>query len=595
MNKKQGWKRLQRLSIDRKRLSKQALKAEAVTKRHAHRFVVQRLRALRDVRQHIASWILIVGALIGIVALQMTWYQSGYRATAGIEGGTYAEGVEGPIDTLNPLFASTAAEQSASYLLFSRLFDYDATGHLRNDVAKSMTLDESLKTYTITLRDDVHWHDGTNLTADDIVYTVETMKNPEVRAVMRNSWHDVSIKKIDTKTVQFILPASYASFPHALTFAILPKHILADVKPNTLRESTYSVSPVGSGPFKMRLLQTVASIKDSQKIVHLIANEKYYRGAPKLARFELHAYNDGTSLARSLKLGDINAAAGLSVNDEIPAQMTVADVPVGSGVYALFNTKAPQLADVTVRQALQRGTDTAVLRKKVGVADFALDLPFIPAQIESSTLPTKPAVNVDEAKSLLEKAGWKLNGTVRTKNDVALKLKIVTVKDARYKAVSDELTRQWKQLGVGVEATEYDPKTNQQSFAQVVLQPRSYDILINELMIGGDADVYAYWHSSQAQTMGYNFSNYQNGIVDDNLSSARVKNDVTLRARKYTAFASQWLADAPAIGLFQSSLRYAHTKTVAGISSTSVLPTATDRYANIAYWTAERGQVYKTP
>ena len=160
--------------------------------------------------------------------------------------------------------------------------------------------------------------------------------------------------------------------------------------------------------------------------------------------------------------------------------------------------------------------------------------------------------------------------------------------------MADELTRQWKELGVQTQSSEFDPLQNQQSFAQAVLQPRAYDVLVNELVIGGDGDVFAYWHSSQAQSTGYNFSNYQNGLVDDTLASARSSTDQPLRARKYTVFGDQWIKDVPAIGLFQSSLRYAHTKTVGTVDKTKSLPTPIDRYSNVLYWTAERGRVYKT-
>ncbi len=594
MDKKPGWKRFQRLSFDRKSLSKQALKAEALTKRHAHKFVIGRLRTLRDVRQQIASWMLIVGVLIGAVALQLSWYQVGYSKRVGVPGGTYAEAVSGPIETLNPLFASTSAEQSAAYLLFSRLFDYDPTGHLRNDVAKSVEIDSTQKLYTVTLRNDVLWHDETKLTADDIVFTVDLMKNPQVRAAQFASWQGIGIKKINELTVQFSVPAPYSTFPHALSFAILPKHILESVQPTTLRENSFSVTPIGSGPFKLRLLQTIPTIKDRQKIAHLLSWGKYYRGAPKLAHFELHAYNDQSSLARALASGDVNAAAGLAYSDDIPKTAVTENIPLNSGAYALLNMKSPILTDAAVRQALQRGTDTTLLRKKTGLPDFPLDLPFIPSQIQTTTTPAKAPYNLAEANAILENGGWKLQGKARVKAGLVLKLRVVAAKDTRYKAVADELIRQWKQLGIQVESTEFDPLQNQQSFAQAVLQPRSYDILINELVIGGDSDVFAYWHSSQAQSTGYNFSNYQNGLVDDTLSSARSSTDPSLRARKYTVFGEQWLKDVPAIGLFRSSLRYAHTKTVASVVKTNTVPTPVDRYSNILYWTAERGQVYKT-
>lgn len=595
MNDSNGWKKFQKASFNRKRLSKQALRAESLTKKHAHKFVIQRIRALRDVRQHIASWLVMLVALIGVVALQMMWYQKGYKTEAAVSGGTYAEGVQGPIETLNPLYASTDAEQSATQLLFSRLLDYDKTGNLRDDVATNISIDETQKIYTIDLRKDVKWHDGKKLTADDVVYTVDIMKNPETRAVMRNNWIDISVKKVSDFRVEFTLPAPYATFQHALTFAILPKHILSQASPGTLRENTYSISPTGSGPFKLRLLQTISSSKDSQKIVHMNKWKEYYRGTAKLERFELHAYDKAESLPRAVRNGDVNAVAGLAPNDEVPSSLVKQNIPINSGVYAIFNVKSPGLSDVSVRQALQMGSNTAAVREAAGIPNLPLDLPFIPTQIDATELPKKPEYNLAAAKQLLDKSGWKLEKGIRTKDGVALTLRVATIKDATYGAVVDELSKQWKLLGIEVEKTVFDPSLSQGSFAQDVLQPRMFDILINELAIGGDADVYAYWHSSQAQAAGYNFSNYSSDISDDNLASARARIDEDLRNRKYGAFAEQWITDAPAIGLYQSSIRYAHTNGVSGVSASSSLPNAVDRYSDVLYWTAETAQVYKTP
>jgi hypothetical protein len=142
-DEKDGWKRFRRISFDSKTFSKRALKAENTTTRHAHKFVLNKLDSLRNVKRHVVTWLAIIGLLIAGVALQMLWYQQAYRTTAWKSGGTYAEAVQGPINTLNPLYATTPAEQSASRLLFSSLFAYDDTGSLSDDLATSMTVGQN--------------------------------------------------------------------------------------------------------------------------------------------------------------------------------------------------------------------------------------------------------------------------------------------------------------------------------------------------------------------------------------------------------------------------------------------------------------------
>jgi len=590
---KNNWRRFKKLKLNPKHLSRRAKRAEVVTTRHAHKFVLRRLASIRAARRQIINWLALVAVLIVAIALQMAWTHDSYETKAQVAGGTYAEGMLGPIQTLNPLYARSNAELAASKLIFSGLLDYDTTGKLRNDVALSITADSAGKVYTAHLRDDVRWHDGTLLTADDVVFTTAMMRHPDTRATLASSWEQVKVRALDPRTVQFTLPSSYGAFPHALTFPILPKHLLGEVDPGAMMQHSFGISPVGSGPFSLRLLQTVGS--SEEKIVHLSGWESYHRGAPSLARFELHGYAQPADIVKAINEHDINAALDLPSGATIlPDDFTMTTHPLANGVYALLNTRSPVLKDKQIRRALQLGTDVEKVRQVVGDAP-QLDSPVLPSQLLGVTLPQKPALNAAAAQQLLQKAGWKLAGETRTKRGQPLRIELAAVKDARYSAVMNELARQWRELGFEVVQKEFDGRETGQSFAQAVLQPRAYDVLIHELAIGADPDVFAYWHSSQAGALGRNFSSYKSQVADDILVSARLSSDETLRAQKYRAFTRQWLADAPAIGLYQSVMEYAKTARVSSFTGGTTLPSPTERYANVLYWTAEQGNVYKTP
>ncbi len=304
-DEKNSWKRFNRLKFDSRKISRRAKKAETTTTRHARKFVTSKFESLRSSRQHVITWLVIVAVLISAVALQMMWYQDAYRTSAWKEGGSYAEAVDGPITTLNPLYATTGAELSSNRLLFSSLLEYDTTGHLADDLATSIKASEDGKEYTVTMRKDAVWSDGASVSADDIVFTVNTMKSAEARSIMYGNWVDISISKVNDNTVKFSLPSTYASFPHALTFSILPQHVLKDVMPAALRQHTFNVSPVGSGPFILRLLQEAPG--GTHKIANLSANIHYYRGAPKLSRFEIHAFTNRNDMVKALQTGEVSA------------------------------------------------------------------------------------------------------------------------------------------------------------------------------------------------------------------------------------------------------------------------------------------------
>lgn len=589
------WRRLPKMSFNSKDLSRRMKKVEGATVKHARRFVFKRWDSFREVRRRIALWTLAIGLLIGATGLQFYWYQNEYRTSAHAAGGTYAEAVLGPVDTLNPIFAQSSAEEAASELLFSRLLNYDETGTLNYDLANSMTVSEDQLSYTIGIRPDARWSDGLYVQAKDIVFTVNLLKNNATRATI-SGWSGISVEEVNDHTVRFKLPAIYAAFPHALRFLpILPEHVLRDVRPAQLRESTFNTNPVGSGPFSLRLLQSVDNAA-GRKIVHLTKNEMYYKGEAKLDRIQLHVFNDTDSILRALATSEVNAASDLpvmtakSVNTQ---RYQIDNDPINSGVYAILNTTSPTLQDVKVRKALQLATDTGAIRREISENLPALDLPFVAGQLNGS-VPTAPAVNTQEAARLLDEAGWALQGSQRVKDGANLTLNVVTTKNPDFEKALEVLTRQWQQLGVTITTNIVDPRDPAQNVGQDVLQQRRYDVLLYQLTIGGDPDVYAYWHGSQASG-GFNFSNYKNSVSDDALSSARARLEPDLRNAKYITFANQWLADVPAIGLYQSTTQYVHTNSVNAVQDGVTLNSAIDRYNTVRYWTVGERSVFKTP
>jgi ABC-type transport system substrate-binding protein len=120
-------------------------------------------------------------------------------------------------------------------------------------------------------------------------------------------------------------------------------------------------------------------------------------------------------------------------------------------------------------------------------------------------------------------------------------------------------------------------------------------VLLYELEIGADPDVYAYWYSSQANENGKNFSNYKSATADAALASARSRIETDLRNVKYKAFAKQWIDDVPAIGLYQSVAEYVASKKAQGVDENTNLISSNDRYANVLYWSVNQESVYKTP
>ena len=428
------------------------------------------------------------------------------------------------------------------------------------------------------------------------MFTVNLLKNPETRSEI-SGWGSFNVQAVDARTVKFTLPGSYAPFVHTLTFPVLPKHTLGEVKPSELREQAFSQSPVTSGPFALRMLQTVGA-NANKKVAHLVANPRYHAGQARLERFQLYAYATREDIIQGLKTNEISATPEVSYADlpeAVRQSYESRAFTTNDGVYAFFNTGQGILQSTRVRQALSLSINRDVLRKSISRSVAPLDGPVLQEQV-AGALPTVPAQDVKKAKALLDEDGWKMAGDARKKDGQPLELRLVALKGSDFSQTADELAKVWrKELGITVDVRIVDPLDPSQSVIQTVLQPRDFDVLIYRLVLGGDPDVYAYWHSSQATSDGLNFSNYSNVIADDALSGGRSKAAGKYRADRYAAFAKRWIADTPAMPLYQTKTDYIQSRSVSTIATDAKLVAAEDRYANVIYWATEKTSVYKTP
>ena len=592
---KRRW--LPKPNLNHKIIIKHLRKAESATIRHAHQFIVKRWSNVREVQNKVVWWLVIMSLLIIATGLQLMWYKQSYLTTTDGIDGTYAGAVLGPINTLNPLLASTSAEQSASKLMFSSLMKYDKTGHINNDLVTNIKIDSTHTIYTVSIRPDVKWHDGISLTTKDIAFTIGLIKDTNTRSTI-SGWSNILVKVINDATIEFTLPSVYAAFEHILTFPIIPEHILGNVEPSKIRENSFSQNPIGSGPFKLRFVQNVNSNSD-RKIIYMARNDQYYGGTAKLARIQLNAYDSTTEIIKALNLNEVNASSDLSPIDikQIDfKKYSVSVKPIQSGVYAIINTKSPILSDVALRRALRLATNTEAIRDKLPEGTPSLDLPFTNNQL-TGLVPKAPDFNLVEAKKALDNAGWLLSSSnTRVKDGKVLKISVVTMKSNEFEGVLETLAGQWRAVGITVDTQIADPTDLTQNVAQNILQPRNFDVLLYRLDIGADPDVYAYWDSTQATPQGLNFSNYSNSVISDYaLESARTRVEPELRNAKYITFAEQWLSDVPAIGLYQSTVQYVYGDSVHTIDSSSVLISAVDRYSDVLNWSTGSRTVYKTP
>lgn len=546
--------------------------------------VVRRWQKFVDVRRFVAGWLLLIGLLITGVLVQAQGLEKYYLQDSPIAGGTYIEGVVGRVANMNPIFASTSPERSVSSLLFEPLLRYDENSQLIGALAESWSSNKEQTLYTIKLRPGLTWQDGQPITAEDVVFTIESIQHPDTGSHLNQSWRDIEATAVDGATVSFKLPNPFSPFLHSLTkVGILPAHVLGQVEPRELRNHPFNLKPdVGSGPFRFSTL----SLDEDYGQIRLVSHAGYYLGRPKLNDFIIHTFEDYEQLVAAFNEGSVTAAANLRVGDltslDESRRQKVHTPPLYNNVMLFMNNSDDLLKDEKLRRALAQITDYAAVFNLVSDAYATSDAPVLPDQLGYNQKLSQIDYNPNAGTELLDELGWKQgeDGLRKDRRGNVLSLSLVTQNSDEYPKVAEELQRQWHEHGIQLQLNFVSPADLQQDY----IQPHAYQILLMGIDQGVDSDVFVYWHSSEAGVSGFNLSEYKNALVDAALESGRTRADEELRAAKYEAFLREWRADVPALALYRPTFIYAQLSSAEGWRAQK-LADPNDRFLGVANWT----------
>lgn len=582
------WRRL--LRRKQKQVGEIGFQAENQLEKNLFR----RLNRFANVRRFVAAWMLLFVLLMGGLVLQTRGLSRFYQTLEPGQGGVYSEGIYGSFTNANPIYATGPVDTSIARLVFSSLMKYNSNNRLVKDLAASVDVDSTGSEYTIVLRDNVFWHDGTPLTAEDVAFTYKTIQKPDVRSPLFANWKDVEIKTKGQHTVIFTLPHSLASFPHSLTNGIIPKHKLSAIDASNLRSASFNtINPVGSGPFKWEAIEVDGDTPETrQERIGLIANSDYYEGSPNIERFIIRAYHDQQVLENALETKDVTAAAGLSNTTEaIQNSLSIRqyNIPLAAQVMLFMKNGKEPFADKRVRQALALATNKTAIIDSLGYPVAVTDEPLLSSHTGYNAKYRQVTSKQKQAKAVLKKAGWKLNKEgVLQKADKTLTVAITTQDTGEYPEIARLIEQQWEEIGVDVTL---DLQTD--SSLQTAIAGHNYDVLLYGITVGSDPDVYAYWHSSQADPRSanrLNFAEYKSSTADAALEAGRSRLGEKLRATKYKPFLEAWQADNPAIALYQPRYLYFTQANLYGFEPT-IFNSPTDRYANVENWAVRQDRV----
>lgn len=577
-------RRWRRVALRRQR---QATNLTQQADQKIEKLLIRRFDRLVSVRRFVLLWVLLFVLLFAATVVQLRALSPYYQTLQPVPGGLYSEGLIGSFTNASPLYASGTADVVVSRLVFSGLFGYDNNDTLVGNLAHDWQVNPTGKQYTVILKPNITWQDGQPFTADDVVFTYQTIQNIEAQSLLYTNWQGITVTKQNTYTVTFDLPNQLTAFPYALTNGIVPKHLLKDIPTQQLRSASFNTSPIGTGPFEWKFVEvTGVSNADRQQRIALSAFNDYWGGRPKLDGFSVTTFSDDKHLIAAFKDKQLNAMSGLeSRPDELADDnnLEVYATPETAAVMSFFNNSRAPLNDVKVRQALVSGVNHKLVATLSPYANKLVDSPLLKGQLGYDPSVTQAAYNPDSANQLLDQAGWPRDaGGQRSKGGQPLTISLSSQDTVAYTRTAQFLQEEWGKLGVKVNVHYYSGDDLQ----SVVIAGHDYDALLHGTSIGVDPDVFAYWHSSQASVSSQgrlNISEYKSTAADQALEAGRTRSDQALRTTKYHAFLTAWAQDAPALALYQPNFLYITRSPVFNYQRKAI-NTSADRLYNVNGW-----------
>lgn len=467
---------------------------------------------------------------------------------------------------LNPILASEMASITVNSFLFNGLVKYDENLEIAPDLAESWDILDDGRRIVFHLRKDVKWHDGTPLKAEDVVFTMQKVLDPETNTfnagLFKIDGKNIEFRAIDEHTMEAVLPKPFAPFLNNLTLSpIAPKHLL---EKEDINKCDFNEKPVGTGPFKF------VEWKTSDRVV-LEANPGYFKGKPKLDRIEIRIIPSAEGSRIALLSQQIDMA-GLSAEDlfilshleKIPDHLQIHKWKDFTYFYFAFDLTNPLFSDKRVRQAMNYAIDRKTLVKTVL---HGTGIPISGPIPAASWAYNKDVDNYDynreKARELLDEAGWKLNSDgIREKDGRKLSFRV------NYKNGSGssegaciQLQNYLKEVGIEIKLQALD-------FGALInsLYPDKFQSVVFDWVEPFDPDIFVEWHSSQCGADGMNFMTYKNPEVDVLLEKAREIQDREERKKLYFEIQQKIVADAPYVWLWNQEAAVGVNKRVKGLS-----------------------------
>ncbi|MDD5760495.1 MAG: ABC transporter substrate-binding protein [Candidatus Pacebacteria bacterium] len=492
------------------------------------------------------------------------------------EGGILRLGTIGRPAYINPVLSqSNDCEKDLIELIYNGLFSVDGKGSLIPKLAEKVEISEDGTSYIVFLKENVSWHDGIPFTADDVVFTLETIQNPNIKSPLRLNWEGVVVEKLGSNVVRFNLKGAYQPFLQNLTLKIIPKHLWENIEPTYFSGAEYNLKPIGTGPY---LFESLERTKEGKIINYsLVANDNYFEKKPYISKLIFKFYDTYELVKNGLLKKEIDGFFPL-LTEDIDFFADKKNLKINSLIlpryYAIFlNFENPLFQNKSLREALNLAISKQELVMEI-LKGQALPLEGpITAGFLGDMFDLKAEYSLEKAQEIISHLGLGQS----EKDSITFTLSIPDNKELI--KVANYIVNCWEKIGVSVEL-EILPLAD---LEKTVIQPRSYDALLFGEIIGQNPDLYSFWHSSQITNSGLNLSNYQNQELDKFLETARQTFNEKKRLEDLKNIQEILSQEKPAIFLYNPFYLYLLPQAVKG-NNMQYVNFPSEKFADVENW-----------
>ncbi len=554
---------------------------------------LRKVFSLMGKREKIAVIVLLLLAFANLYLSVKNFYYN-HSVAVPANGGEYSEGLVGQPTYINPVLARMEPDLSLTKLVFSGLYKYDGNGQLVPDLAEAQPqISEDLKQYTVTLKKNAKWQNGKPVTADDILFTIQTLQDPNFKSPLRVMWQTTTVEKVDDFTVKFTLKNASGPFIQNLTLPILPKAIWGKVNGQNFLLSETNLKAVGSGPYAIKEITKLTSGKVGQ--ITLEAFGDFYGGAPKISTLTIKFYDSDQDAKNALHSGQIQGFGFVSLGgtvepDKDRSDSQILKLPLPQYQAVFFNLSNKILSNGNVRQALSQAVDRREIINTVFNGQALLPTsPLLLSQgLSSNPLSAQP--DITGANQLLDQDGWKIDAVtnLRTKSKQVLELNLITNDSSLNSQAADILAQQWRKLNIKINLTVVPSK----QLTDQVIRPRQFDVLLFPEKFNADPDPFPFWHSSQIKDPGFNLTGLADPNLDKLINDARATTDQAARNEKYQQLDGIIASKNAVILLDQAVYIYALEPNIKNIGIKTLFDPS-QRFYDINNWYTEQSREWK--